>query len=90
MIYVHSKPNCPYCVKAKDLLKTTGIPYEEITYDPETEDYTSRRDVLIAKTNHRTFPQVFDGERFVGGFTELAAEVDEGIIAPVLAFTEDF
>ena len=70
-VMVHSKPGCPYCVRAKELLDGSGIPYEEVLYDPDAPDYADRRDRLIGATGHRTFPQIFVGERFIGGYTEL-------------------
>jgi glutaredoxin 3 len=60
---------CPYCVRAKDLLKRKGIPFEEINLDGRDDELAELRD----KTGMRTVPQIFIGDRLIGGFTELAA-----------------
>ena len=71
-IIIHSKTNCPFCVKAKDFLKEKNIPFEEIIYDPtDVSDYETRKNILIEKTNFKTFPQIFVGPAFVGGFSDL-------------------
>ena len=73
-VIVHTKANCHYCVKAKDFLKESGVEFEEVFYDPSDESYESRKNTLVAKTDWRTFPQIFVGEHFVGGFSELVTD----------------
>jgi len=60
---------CPYCVRAKMLLKKNNIPYEEIGVggDPEM------RMKLVNMTGMRTVPQIFIYDKPIGGFTELDA-----------------
>lgn len=71
-VLVYSKPMCPYCVKAKEFLKAKQIPFQEELYDPlEDDDYEAKRDALIARTSHKTFPQIFAGNVFIGGYTEM-------------------
>lgn len=64
---VWSKDNCTFCVQAKNLLETKGIEYEERKIG---ENYTIE-DLLKVVPNARTVPQIFLGEEYVGGFTEL-------------------
>jgi glutaredoxin 3 len=64
---VWSKFHCPFCDQAKALLKLKGIVFEEKTIG---EGYT-REDLLVAVPTARTVPQIFLGEEYVGGFTEL-------------------
>jgi glutaredoxin 3 len=64
---VWSKFHCPFCDQAKALLKLKGIVFEEKTIG---EGYT-REDLLEAVPTARTVPQIFLGEEYVGGFTEL-------------------
>ena len=60
---------CGYCVRAKALLDSRGIDYDEIDV---ADDPTLRAD-LVRRTGRRTVPQIFiDGEP-IGGFEELAA-----------------
>ena len=70
-VTIHTKRGCPYCEKAKLLLFSEGIKYKEVEYVPGTPDYDARRQALIEKTFHGTFPQVFLGPKFIGGYTEL-------------------
>lgn len=70
-IVVYSKNGCPNCDYAKDLLHDLKLPFEEIHYNSVDPDYPTLRDALIAKTNHKTFPQIFVGDVFVGGAQEL-------------------
>ena len=67
-VKVFSTASCPFCVKAKHLLKKWNIPYEEAMID---SDQTARREFAVATNGARTVPQiVIDGE-CIGGFTEL-------------------
>lgn len=68
---IHSKKGCIYCEKAKVELDSLSIQYEEVNYDPEDPDYKSRAAALVARTGHKTFPQIFDGQVFLGGYSEL-------------------
>lgn len=70
-IVVYSKNGCPNCVYAKDFLKDLKLPFEEILYHTEDPSYQENRDALVARTNFKTFPQIFVGETFVGGAMEL-------------------
>ena len=74
MLTVYSKNYCPFCDKAKHLLKTKNIAYEEIKIDEDLE----AREWLIGQ-GHRTAPQIYKGdELFVeGGYQGLAKLTDE-------------
>jgi len=64
---VWSKNHCPFCDQAKALLTQRGIEYTEKKIG---EGFT-REDLLEAVPTARTVPQIFLGEEYVGGFTEL-------------------
>jgi glutaredoxin 3 len=64
---VWTKPNCPNCDQAKALLKNKGIEYEERNIGV---DWTKEQ-LLEAVPSARTVPQIFMGEEYVGGYTEL-------------------
>ena len=68
---VFSRKGCPYCAKAKDLLRAAGIEFEELVLN---KDYTDR--TLRAVTGRTTFPQVFIGGKHIGGSDELEAWLD--------------
>ncbi len=68
-ITIYSKPSCPYCDMAKRLLAARGQQWTEI--DIEAEPH--RRDEMIERSRQRTVPQIWIGERHVGGFDDLSA-----------------
>ena len=73
-IIIHSKANCNYCIKSKELLSSKNIPYTEIVLDPENiEKYTvSRNELILVSKGHITFPWIFINGDFLGGFHELS------------------
>lgn len=66
---IYSSDFCGYCHMAKQLLAQRGIPFHEITVD----DDPALRAEMTARSGRRTTPQIFFGERHVGGFDDLAA-----------------
>ena len=74
MLTVYSKNYCPFCDKAKHLLKTKNIAYTEINIDENQES----REWLIAQ-GHRAAPQIYLGDAlFVeGGYQGLVKLSDE-------------
>ncbi len=70
---VWSKYHCPYCDQAKALLTQKGIPFEE----RKIGDGYSKEDLLEAVPPARTVPQIFLGEQYIGGFTELKQHLTE-------------
>jgi thioredoxin reductase (NADPH) len=67
-IVLYSKAECPYCDMAKRLLATKGQTWTEI--DVETDP--ARRQEMIERSGRRTVPQIWIGERHVGGFDDLS------------------
>jgi glutaredoxin 3 len=61
---------CPYCVRAKALLERKGVAFHEIRVD---EDPAERDTMLARSRGQRTVPQIFVGDRHVGGFDDLYA-----------------
>ena len=69
-VLVYSTGYCGYCERAKALLKRKGIPFREIRVD----DVPGAREEMLARSNGlRTVPQIFIGERHIGGFDALHA-----------------
>jgi glutaredoxin 3 len=60
---------CPYCVRAKALLKSKGVAFEEIDV---SRDHDTRA-WLVQATGRRTVPQIFIGDEAIGGFDEMRA-----------------
>jgi glutaredoxin 3 len=60
---------CPYCQRARDLLSKKGIQFREVDVD----DDPKLREEMIARSGRRTVPQIFIGEKHVGGCDDLLA-----------------
>ena len=72
---------CPYCQRAKMLLKQRGVKaIEEIRIDVDS----AQRDHMMAITGQRTVPQIFIGETHVGGCDDLIALDQRGGLLPLL------
>ncbi len=72
---------CPYCVRAKQLLKSRGVEQiEEIRIDADPQ----ARDHMMEITGRRTVPQIFIGATHVGGCDDLMALDAQGGLAPLL------
>jgi glutaredoxin 3 len=79
-IVVYSTTYCPYCIRAKMLLKRRGFAFSEI-------DVTNDRDKrawLVERTGMRTVPQIFIGDESVGGFDEIADLDRRGELEPMV------
>ncbi|MET0517420.1 MAG: glutaredoxin 3 [Burkholderiaceae bacterium] len=72
---------CPYCVRAKALLKQRGVDrIDEVRIDLNPGE----RDAMIALTGRRTVPQIFIGDTHVGGCDDLMALDQRGGLQPLL------
>ncbi|MEO8654984.1 MAG: glutaredoxin 3 [Ramlibacter sp.] len=73
---------CPYCIRAKALLKQRGVEQiEEVRVDLDPVE----RERMIELTGRRTVPQIFIGDTHVGGCDDLMALDSRGGLAPLLA-----
>jgi glutaredoxin 3 len=66
-ILIYTTQTCIYCNLAKNLLKEKKIQFTEINIESDLNIFKE----LIKKTNHKTVPQIFINEKFIGGYTEL-------------------
>lgn len=72
---------CPFCVRAKALLKERGVAQiEEVRIDLDPQ----QRDEMMQRTGRRTVPQIFIGDHHVGGCDELIALDRSGGLLPML------
>ena len=81
-IDVYSKFACPFCVRAKRLLKSKGVDFNE--YDI-TLGGPKREEMLSRAPNAMTVPQIFIGDVHVGGSDDLAALEREGKLDALLS-----
>ncbi len=73
---------CPYCVRAKALLKQRGVDtIDEIRIDLDDV----QRQYMMDTTGRRTVPQIFIGDTHVGGCDDLIALDQRGALVPMLA-----
>ena len=73
---------CPYCIRAKQLLKARGVEQiEEIRIDLDP----AHRDAMMSRTGRRTVPQIFIGDTHVGGCDDLVALDQRGGLTPQLS-----
>ena len=80
-VTIYTKPYCPYCIRALTLLEKKGVPFTEVeaAFDPE-----KRAEMVQRAGGRATFPQIFVGQRHVGGCDELLALDRAGELDPLL------
>lgn len=66
-IQIYSTQQCPYCVRAKDLLQAKGLSYEEVDVSTDIEQLQE----MIQRSGNRTVPQLFIDGVAIGGYEEL-------------------
>jgi glutaredoxin 3 len=81
-IVVYTKPLCPYCHRALDLLARKGAKVIEIEAG---FDANLRREMITKSRGRATYPQIFIGDTHVGGCDDLMALEREGKLDPLLA-----
>ena len=66
-VTLYTKPFCPYCVRAMSLLEKKGVEFTEIeaAFDPE------KRQEMNQRSGRNTFPQIFIGDRHIGGCDDM-------------------
>lgn len=69
-VEIYSKKNCPYCVRAKQLLDHKSISYTEIMVDSNPKDLEM---MLLRAEGRRSVPQIFINDRGIGGCDDLYA-----------------
>ena len=71
---------CPYCIRAKSLLDSKGVAYRDIAVDHEP----GLRREMTARSGRRTVPQIWVGERHIGGYTDLQMLDSQGRLDELL------
>ena len=79
-VIIYTKPYCPYCMRALAVLAQKGVDFTEIeaAFDPD------KRQEMIQRSGRTTFPQIFVGERHIGGCDDMMALDREGKLDPLL------
>lgn len=81
-VTIYTKSWCPYCSAAKDLLKGKGVAFTEHDIEREAE---ARGEMVQRSGGRTTVPQIFVGERHVGGCDDLYALERAGKLDPLLS-----
>lgn len=68
-IVIYSSAICPYCVAAKNFLKSQGQVWREVRIDLDRAE----REKMMARTRRTSVPQIFIGDTHVGGYDEMIA-----------------
>ena len=81
-VTIFTKPYCPFCIQALDLLEKKGVAFTEVeaAFDPE-----KRQEMIRRSGGRATFPQIFVGEQHIGGCDEMMALERDGKLDPLLA-----
>jgi glutaredoxin 3 len=80
-VTIYTTPICPYCVRAKRLLKEKGAPVEEIDVFMDAD---ARAEMEQKSGGRRTVPQIFIGDRHIGGSDDLYALDHDGKLDSLL------
>jgi glutaredoxin 3 len=81
-VEVYTTSYCPYCIRAKSLLKGKGVAFEEIDV---SGDAALREKMIELSGGRRTVPEIFINGRIIGGYDELRALEAAGRLDPLLS-----
>lgn len=79
-IDIYTKTTCPYCHRAKALLSSKGVTFNEISIDGDA----ARREEMINRSGRTTVPQIFIDAQHIGGCDDLYALDARGGLDPLL------
>ncbi len=82
VVTIYTKPYCPYCDGARELLEKKGVDFSEIDISGKPE---LRAEMIHRSGGLMTVPQIFAGERHLGGCDDIYALDARGELDPVLA-----
>jgi glutaredoxin 3 len=83
-VLIYTQALCGYCAAAKKMLKAKSVDYEEIDV---TMDAVRRRE-MIDRSGRRTVPQIFIGDRHIGGYDDMAALNQAGELDALLGLDQ--
>ena len=78
-VIMYSTAVCPYCVAAKNFLKSRGLGYQEVRVDSDPV----ARALMMQRTRRTSVPQIFINGTHVGGYEELVALDRSGGLSPL-------
>jgi len=81
-VEIYTTTYCPFCTRAKSLLKSKGVGFDEIDV---TDDDALRAKMVELAGGRRTVPEIFVNGKLIGGFDELKRLDDQGLLDGILA-----
>jgi glutaredoxin 3 len=81
-VTIYTKPYCPYCEGARELLTKKGVQFQEIDISGKPD---MRAEMIRRANGGSTVPQIFVGERHLGGCDDIYALDARGGLDPILA-----
>ena len=82
LIKMYTTQSCPFCVRAKALLKQRGV---QSINEIQVDIHPHARNEMVQLTGRRTVPQIFIGNTHVGGYDDLYALDQRGGLIPLLS-----
>lgn len=79
-VTMYATKYCPYCMRARALLKNKGVEYTEIDVDAQPRERATMRE----RAGRTSVPQIFIDDTHVGGFDDLHALENDGKLDPML------
>lgn len=80
-ITIYSSAICPYCVAAKNFLKSKGLDWTEVRIDLDLAE----REHMVARARRTSVPQIFVGDIHIGGYDDMMALHRAGKFEPLLS-----
>ena len=80
-IVLYTSAICPYCVAAKNFLKSKNQSWSEVRIDIDP----AAREAMMARTRRTSVPQIFIGDTHVGGYDDMMALHRAGKLEPLFA-----
>ncbi len=84
-VIMYSTRFCPYCMRARSLLKKKGVEYTEISVGRDRELW----DEMEQRSGRNTVPQIFINDESVGGYDDIAALDRQGELDQKLGIVQD-
>jgi glutaredoxin 3 len=80
-VEIYTWSTCPFCIRAKALLKSKGVDFTEYVIDGDEV----ARDQMVQRTNGpRSLPQIFINDQYIGGCDDIYALNSQGKLDPLL------
>jgi glutaredoxin 3 len=80
-VTIYTRPGCGYCARALSLLSDKGVDFEEVHAGADP----AKRQEMMERSGRSTFPQIFVGEKHIGGCDDMMALERRGELDALLA-----